>query len=75
MINNNFLLASFIFIKLNKILIKILNDFYNVVRSKELDLDVKFSSFISLIFSFIFSYIFSFSNNISKFFVTYFRII
>ena len=49
------------FIKINKILkiIKILNDFYNVVRSKELGSAVDFSSsFISLIFSFIFSYIF-----------------
>ena len=63
MINNKFLLASFIicfFIKINKILkiikileiIKILNDFYNSVRSKEL------GSFVSLIFSFIFSYMF-----------------
>ena len=63
MINNKFLLASFIicfFIKMNKILriIKILNDFYNVVRSKELGSAVEFSSLISLIFSFIFSYIF-----------------
>ena len=74
MINNKFLLASFIsvadtsalhvicfFIKNNKILkiIKILNGFYNVVRSKELGFAVDFSSsFISLIFSFIFSYIF-----------------
>ena len=72
MTNNKFLLASFIicfFIKINKILeiIKVLNDFYNVVDFS--------SSFISLIFSFIFSYIFFFSDNISKFFVTYFRII
>ena len=41
MINNKFLLTSFIicfFIKMNKIvkIIKILNDFYNVVRFKEL---------------------------------------
>ena len=59
MINNKFLLVSFMicfFIKMNKILkiIKILNDFYNVVRSKELDLVVEFSSLISLIFSFMF---------------------
>ena len=60
MISNKFLLAPFIiclFIKMNKILkiIKTLNDFYNVVRSKELGSTVEFSSFISLIFSFIFS--------------------
>ena len=80
MINNKFLLASFIsvadtsalqvicvFIKINKILeiIKILNEFYNVVLSKELRakglgsaVDFSSSSFISLIFSFIFSNIF-----------------
>ena len=74
MINNKFLLTSFIsvadtsalhvicfFIKMNNILkiIKILNDFYNVVSFKELNSVVEFSSsFISLIFSLIFSYIF-----------------
>ena len=50
------------FIKMNKILkiIKILNDFYNVISFKELDSIVEFSSssFISLIFSFIYSYVF-----------------
>ena len=71
MINNKFLLSSFIsvadtsalhvicsFIKIIRILkvIKILNDFYNVVSFKELDSAVEFSSsFIPLIFSFIFS--------------------
>ena len=71
---------------------KFLNDFYNVVRSKELGSAVNFSSIraktldsvlrskelssaVSFIFSFIFSYIFLFSNNISKFLVTYSRII
>ena len=48
-------------------MIKILNDFYNVVSFKELGSVVEFSSFtrakeldsvISLIFSFIFSYMF-----------------
>ena len=75
MLNNEFLFSSFVivtdtsalhvicfFIKMNKILkiIKILNDFYNVVSFKELDSIVEFSSssFISLIFSFIFSYVF-----------------
>ena len=91
MLNNKFLLSSFIsvadntvepsslersalyvicfFLKMNKILkiIKILNDFYNVVSLKELGSVLEFSSFIrskeldsviSLIFSFIFSYIF-----------------
>ena len=60
MISNKSLLVSFMicfFIKMNKILkiIKILNDFYNAVRSKELGPAVEFSSFISFIFSFIFS--------------------
>ena len=74
MINNKFLFSSFVsvtdtsalhvicfFIKMNKILkiIKILNDFYNVVSFKELNSIVEFfsSSFISLIFSFTFSVI------------------
>ena len=60
MINNKSLLSSFVicfFIKIIKILeiIKNLNDFYDVVRSKELGSS---SSFISLISSFIFSYVF-----------------
>ena len=72
MINNKFLFSSFIsaadtsalhviyfFIKI----IKILNDFYNVVRSKELGSSSfirskELDSVISLIFSFIFSYVF-----------------
>ena len=67
---------------MNKIfkIIKILNDFYNVVSFKELGSVVEFSSFIrskeldSLTFCYIFIHIF-FSNNTGKFFVTYFRII
>ena len=75
MLNNKFLFLTFIsvadtsalhvicfFIKMNKILkiIKILNDFYNVVSFNELESVVEFSSssFISLIFPFIFSYVF-----------------
>ena len=72
MINNKFLFSSFIsvadtsalhvicfFIKINKIL----NDFYNVVRSKELGSSSfkrskELDSVIFLIFSFIFSYVF-----------------
>ena len=72
MINNKFLLSPFIsaadtsalhiicfFIKISKIL----NDFYNVVRSKELGSSSfirskELDSVISLIFSFIFSCVF-----------------
>ena len=75
----------YFFIKMNKILkiIKILNDFYNVVSFKELGSVVVFSSFIRAkalllhifnIFCHIFIRVF-FSNNIRKFFMTYFRII
>ena len=90
MLNNKFLFSSFIsvidtsalhiicfFIKIDKILeiIKILNDFYNVVRSKELGSDADFSSSfirsknldsavrskeLSSALSLIFSFIFSF---------------
>ena len=53
-------------------------DFSSFIRSKKLDSVVRskeLSSAVSLIFSFIFSYIYFFSDNISKFLVTYFRII